>query len=353
MEPITQQSIKWTHTNAVFRAITEFCSEREAFPVSRADIAEKTTLSLMTVGKIVDRLVDFGVLVQNKEQHSSAGRRTRLVCCDSSWYSLVLDLTSRNFRITVLNLYMHVIDEMVYPYDDAMYCEENLLLFLKNLPMWMNISDQTEHCIGIGVLLPGTYDSENDRILNARVPELAPIHPRALIAAHFSQTPIHFIQDLRAAAVSAMEHASDSPSVRLWLSLGHPVNGLLLTETGPLFGANGLAGRFGEITVGNGLSLNDAISALSDRRELAEAVGSVLKSLTAIFDPKEIILEASRLSLDDEFIDILRDYLKPSSPRFPAPTLTVSDKLLGHARRGIAILLREKWLKHITDTAAE
>ena len=78
---------------------------------------------------------------------------------------------------------------------------------------------------------------------------------------------------------------------------------------------------------------------------MAEALAAALNGLIAAFDPAEILLESSRFSLDDEFMRALNASLVHSKSSTHAPVLTVSDDLLGHSMRGIAMMQREAWLR--------
>ena len=61
MKEIHLSTIKKESVDHIFRVIAE--NEQ----VSRAAIAQATSLSLMTVGKVVDALLEHDVIVQTKE----------------------------------------------------------------------------------------------------------------------------------------------------------------------------------------------------------------------------------------------------------------------------------------------
>ena len=120
MENISLKSIKWESIRSIFHAIA--FSEK----ISRAQIAEQTGLSLMTVGKVADALLDMNIIVQNKETRSTAGRRAGMLRVAADKYAVILDLTNRDFRMVVINMRLEVLDKYHYSFCDKYYFEENL-----------------------------------------------------------------------------------------------------------------------------------------------------------------------------------------------------------------------------------
>ena len=87
MERINLSSIKKESVRAIFHAITG------KDQISRAEIAELTGLSLMTVGKVVDALLERHVIIQSKEIKNMAGRRAGLVSLNTDKFFMIIDLT--------------------------------------------------------------------------------------------------------------------------------------------------------------------------------------------------------------------------------------------------------------------
>lgn len=78
MEKTSLNSIKRESIKAIFNVVAS------KDQVSRSEIAGQTGLSLMTVGKVVDALIERGILNQTKEVKSSSGRRAGLVRLNAS-----------------------------------------------------------------------------------------------------------------------------------------------------------------------------------------------------------------------------------------------------------------------------
>ena len=345
MEKISQQHIKWENTRAVFAAVAE------AGTISRAELAARTGLSLMTIGKLVDALDACEVVTQEKDERILAGRTARLVACRPAWHMLVLDLTAKNFRMTVLDLSCKIVEEIIYPYDDNLFCEENLVLFLKNLPIYQMHQTNPAYCIGAGILLPGTYDAEHDRMLGAHLPLHVPLQPRNTLAPLLPAPKLTILSDVQAAAISA-SLGGDGANNLLWMSLERPISGALVLNNKPLLGARGCGGRFGEITVGTNFTLGEAMLTLTDPTERGVAVAIALYTLISALDPAVIRLEARTPIFDQTFLDALHGRLAQlnADRALPLPTIIAEVRDVCTPVLGIASAMREAWLHGRLDS---
>lgn len=86
-----------------------FCAVRDAKTATRATIADLTGLSLMTVGKITDRLEREKILVRvkQKENGSSAGRRPAVYRLNRKPFVMVADATTAYTRVWLYDLGGH------------------------------------------------------------------------------------------------------------------------------------------------------------------------------------------------------------------------------------------------------
>lgn len=338
MAQIEQQQIKWANTRALFSVLIG----TDALTVSRAELAAATGLSLMTVGKIVDNLTAIGAVVQVKDERILAGRTARLVTLNADRHALVLDLCGRDYRLSVLDLRCHVVDEVVYPYDDDLRPEENLVKFLANRQLYLRTPRDPAACMGVGVLLPGAYDAATDRMLGTFQPPSVPVFLQKTLAPLFPALPLTFRSDAQAAimAASASMHSEDD---RLWLSLDLPITGALVMGGRPQLGATGCAGRYGELNVGTNFTLGEAMLSLHNPAERGAAVGVALYSLISALDPAAVQIEA-REPFDAAFLDAMHDRLARLSGGSPLPPVTAAQRAVTAPVLGMATELRETWL---------
>ena len=124
MNNISLRSIKYESIKAIFTSIAD--SEK----ISRAEISEKTGLSLVTIGKIADALLDLDIISQVKEVRPQAGRRAGMLSVNENKFALILDFTSYEFRYAVLDLRLSMTEKSQYQYRNELTFEENLGCFL-------------------------------------------------------------------------------------------------------------------------------------------------------------------------------------------------------------------------------
>ena len=107
MDNIHLQHIRWTNVNSIFRAIASKPK------ISRAEIAETTGLSLMTVGKVVDTLIEKNVVSQVKLIKNEVGRRAGIVNLNKAKRLVITSLNFFLYRLLpyylVVLLYLHLI----------------------------------------------------------------------------------------------------------------------------------------------------------------------------------------------------------------------------------------------------
>lgn len=165
MNNISLRSIKYESIKAIFTSIAD--SEK----ISRAEISEKTGLSLVTIGKIADALLDLDIISQVKEVRPQAGRRAGMLSVNENKFALILDFTSYEFRYAVLDLRLSMTEKSQYQYRNELTFEENLGCFLAETKAAIDTKLSLENCFGIGIAVSGPYNSDSDRVISSRVPE--------------------------------------------------------------------------------------------------------------------------------------------------------------------------------------
>ncbi|MGN1409969.1 MAG: hypothetical protein ACI4XJ_07310, partial [Eubacteriales bacterium] len=160
MKNISLKSIKYESIKAIYTSIAD--SEK----ISRAEISEKTGLSLVTIGKIADALLDLDVICQAKEIRPQAGRRAGLLSVNEKKFALILDLTSYDFRIAVLGMRLCLIEKSIFTYRKELSFEENLGCFFAETQADIDKKYSLENCFGVGVAVSGPYNSESETVIS-------------------------------------------------------------------------------------------------------------------------------------------------------------------------------------------
>ena len=346
MNVMNLKTIKWESVKSIFNAITG------ADQISRAKISEITGLSLVTVGKVADALLDMDIITQEKQIKVTAGRRAGLLTINKEKFVLILDLSSRIFRFSVLNLNLELMEKTRHTYDDNCYYEENLQSFLSEIALHMDRNYNMENCFGIGVSLPGRYDVQNDTVISGRIPEVAELHIRAKIEEYFPQYPIFLEASENVAALSNIAEIPQytEKNILYWFLGEDTTTGSLLVNGGFIHGHKMHPCDFGHIILPDGKVLGDALKDCKTPEDITEVVISPLHKIIQILAPDIIILECEPLRQDRErVVPLVQQALCKKFQYEPdmLPEIIITCCKFRHSHRGLAMRLREMWIDQI------
>ncbi len=151
MEKYSLGSIKRDSIRRVFASIWR----KEL--VSRLEISKETGLSLMTVGKIADALADKGVIIQQKGNTGSVGRKASFISLNKDNFALVLDLSDKTPSFAVVNICGDVLHLESYNTSAASDGKAALTDFFERAKKYSDMNYLLDPCMGIGVIVDGNY----------------------------------------------------------------------------------------------------------------------------------------------------------------------------------------------------
>ena len=344
MEAISLRSIKKESIKNIFNSITS------TDKISRFEISRQTGLSLMTVGKVVDALLSIGVVKQEKEQSYTAGRKAGLISISTTHYAIVIDLTERNFTMSLIDISLRLSDSMTYTYNSSYYYDENLYIFLKNVATYISHRSDIENLIGIGVSVPGVYIAGEDKIISTKMPELNSINIKQIVEGILKRDVDIIIKNVEAAAISNVKLLQNYDNrVVIYMFMGDSVDGAVFNNGSIIKGAHGFECDFGNMILRFGESLEQRINRSVSDEMIANELSSAVYNIITILDPDTFIIE-SELSREPDFlINQIKESLVNSfgitAERMPEFRNGICD--FRHSSRGIVIKLREKWLDNI------
>lgn len=344
MENLTLKSIKNESIKKMFAAITSKDN------ISRAEIADITGLSLMTVGKIADAFLELDMITQIKESKGGAGRKAGLISLNTSHYSVVLDLSDHTFTLSIIDFSLRLIDRMTYTYNKNQYYDENLYMFLKKAALYMKTLPFPEKCIGIAVLVPGMYKRNEDRVMSTKVPELNTIKIKAYVEEVTGFSVSMIIKSVEAAAVSNIRSLSTyDDRVIIYMYMGECIDGAVYNRGNFVKGAHESECDFGRMILRYGEPLETRVWGHSSDKGIADELSSAVYNIITILDPDAFIIE-SELPRDPQYIvtelkNALSQTYKVDEKRMPELLAGGTD--FRHSVRGATIMLRDKWLDSI------
>ncbi len=263
---------------AVFEAIAN------SGEISRAQISEMTGFSQVTVGKVVDRLDECGIISQYKKERASVGRKTGICKMNNSFGMMLFDFNSMQMRVTDISLAEHG------EYDLGDLGEALLEGFTHFTEAFGG------ELMGIGCIVPdGQLSEYTEKITTA-----------------FGQMPELVIEAGKAAAI-ANAARFDVCGTAVYLRIDKTISGAIMLGGKLYQGANGHAGDFSRM--------------MADR----DALTSKLADLCCLLDPELI-----HIACDEEI-----------SCEAIGDTEIVVETLENcrDALDGAALMLREKWVR--------
>lgn len=345
MNNISLKSIKYESIKAIFTSIAD------AEKISRAAISEMTDLSLVTVGKIADALLDMNVISQVKEIRPQAGRRAGLLSVNEDKFTVIFDLTSRDFRYSILNLRLCLVERSTYTYNTELSYDENLNEFLTATAVNLKQKYDFENCYGIGVSVPGAYNSQTNTICTRRIPELHDIGLRNLIARHFPSETVLIDSHINASAKSNVRRVEDYHAKNVIYYYVGPrfVCGVYIVNGQLILGRDHHACDFGYMVDIAGMTLEERLSRCANWEEYTGVLSRSLHNITRAFNPHEIIIECDIQFPCDDIIPFIReDMIKNfGMTEEELPAMSRARCKFRNSHRGLAIGLRELWLESL------
>jgi len=340
------KTIKWESVKSIFNAI----AGKEQ--VSRAQVSAETNLSLVTVGKVADALLNMNIITQEKQIRGSAGRRAGLLSINTEKFVLILDLSCPVFRFSVLNLGLGLIEKNRYSCQRDRFLDENIQQFFKDTSLHMNRAYNMDNCFGIGISLPGPYNPETDTTDTNVSGEFRNIHIRAMAEKYFPGYPILLDACANVAALSNISAVPDHShkSILYWFIGEENTTGSLMVNGSFIRGSTMQPCSFGSMVLPGGGTLDNALHRCQTLEELVSVISYPLHTVIQLIAPHAIILECEGMKHERErAVAMIRQSLheKYGYRLDLLPDILVTHCIFRHSHRGLAIRLREMWIDQV------
>ena len=336
------KNIKYENTKAILTAITLSKS------TTRAEISEKTGLSLVTVGKIAESLIGSGLVSQVLEVKPHAGRRAGSLSVNENMFVVMVDVCSYKFIVTLYNLRMEQISMQRYYYQTDISFAENVDNILTQLLEYLLANYDITNCLAIGVSVVGAYNKIKDIAENAQYPETSSVNIRAKFAEYFPDTDIIINSATNAAAEYNATKVSGytEKGIIYWYLSYEFILGAYVLNGNILSGRDGKVSDFGAMLRFDGLTLEEKIKMSKDPETCADEIAIALFNAIKLMNPHTVIMEVDAIHPTDEFIELIRDLLtkKYRLKENEIPDIISSLKKGNSAHQGLAMEIRHNWL---------
>ena len=337
-ESISQASIKNENTRAIFREIAS--SEG----ISRAEISARTHLSLMTVGKVADMLIKEGIVTQAKPSTGGAGRRAGMLTVSEKHFILTIDLLDTRFRASILNLRLESIDSIIYPYNDSLFPEDNLIIFFRETSTLLLKHLMDKKNIGTGICIPGDYDEKSDTIVGNTYKHLSGLKIAETMKRSIGFAPSKIISGMTAATSSELsELPTEKKGCIISLILDGGISGCISFNGKVLPRPS----DFGSLICENGKRLERNLAERSnifDEEDFCRQLGSALRPIVSVLCPDTIFLSANEQNFTDWFPELLKnEFSRFASP--PDIFFETGKKI--RSNMGVAMLIRDEMIRSL------
>lgn len=334
-EKISQSGIRNENIIAIFDEIALSSG------ISRAEISERTGLSLMTVGKVADLMTHEGIIAQSKPATGNAGRRAGMLTLLDGHFLLSLDISGEVFRATALDLALIPFDSISYRYNNSLSPEDNLIIFYREACTLLMKHLMSKKLAGMGISIPGEYDSENDTVKAPHIKHLEGLKIAATMKSATGLSPDRIMNANECSAISVLSSLSeDENSCTVNLSLDSGTYGCITLDGSVMHRPS----DFDTLPCDNGKTLGYNLSANMDEEELSHMIGSALRPIINVICPDSIFISASERTFTEWFPTFLRNELKTSSSM---PKIIFENSRKSRTDLGMAHILRKDMLKSL------
>ena len=225
---------------------------REQGSISRSEVAKQIGLSLPTVSRLVDSLVQKERLVVDLGTRSSdRGRPPNMVCfAGDQNYVIGLSIGRVHIAGVLTNLNAEVIAEDRIPTDasqgfqSVVQCSANLV---RNLIERARIRE--ENMLGVGIAIGGLIDARRNRIVYSSTFGWEDVNLSEGLN-ELIHKPVKLDHDARVMALGEMEFGEiGAIHDFVCVQLGFGIGSSFIVDRKPYYGKNGMAGELGHITV--------------------------------------------------------------------------------------------------------
>lgn len=320
--------------------------------LSRAELAARTHVTKVTVGTVVQELLDEGWLTETTLQHGGLGRPGRPVHLNEDRHVIIgADVGVQGLRVVATSLTGRVLTRHVHdgPTGDPDAAAATLAQLIRSARL--DLADR--QLLGLGVAVPGPVSQPEHLLLLAPNLGWRDVPFLDLLGAHLPDLPGLTLLENEANAAAFAEsylRGRDAPDLLAYLSLGSGIGaGLVVASPEPrlLRGASHLAGEIGHtvlqpgglychcgnrgcaetllsgwairaaLGVPEGTPLVDAVNARLDEPEVqvtlrraGEALGLLLTNLNHTLNPSEIVLGGPLTRLGGPLMPTALDFFR-------------------------------------------
>ena len=273
--------------------------------LTRRELSDILVISLPTVSKLVDGLLEEGFVTEGGRQHSTGGRKPRLITfVPTSRCAIGVEISPKSLRFVIVDLWGYICLTKIYD-----------IAFENTAAYWRSFVEYTDAFIeltafdrtalvGMGITLCGTIAKDRPLIEYSAVLNIHDLDLQFL--EEQLPKPLVVINDAHAAGYTEFWNSSRL-NLMFYLSVSEGISGALMIQNELFTGYNNRAGSVGHMI----LQSDDGRPCICGRKGCFEAYCGV-KSLTEPFSETLPVFfsqlnngEPQHVAVWDEFLNYL------------------------------------------------
>lgn len=243
IQTFNQHVVKIRNKSLVLHSI------KEAFPISRADIAHKTGLNKGTVSSLVNELLAEKLIVESGPGISSGGRRpVMLLFNQKAGYSIGIDIGVNYVLATLTDLQGNITNEKLMKVKNLSFSQTIEILYEVIDDLIASTPPSPYGVVGIGIGVPGTVSLSGEILLAPNL-KWKNVDLKSMIEDKY-KVPVIIKNEANAGAYGEKKFGAgkDFDNI-IYISVGIGI-GVGLILNGQLYkGHNGLSGELGHMTI--------------------------------------------------------------------------------------------------------
>ncbi len=241
MKKRTNIDVRKRNRNAIYRLIYE------KGPLSKQEIVSELKISLPTITKDLEELMEKQLITENDSSKSTGGRKPRVYSCNPRIkLGIGIDITHDFISIVLVDLSGNVID-FVREKENFKDCREYYLLaerLLETIIQRNNIVHQ--QILGVGIVIPAVITPDNKGIVGTLALEISPAFYENIQP--YIKYPCLLFNDANAGGYSEywkLKHVKNMA----YLSLSYSIGGSIMINDEIYYGNNQRSCEFGHLTL--------------------------------------------------------------------------------------------------------
>ena len=247
--------------------------------LTRREISDALVISLPTVSKLVDGLLEEGFVTEGGRQQSTGGRKPCLITfAPTARYAVGIEVHLRGLYLVIADLWGYITMSQTYdlPFENTpAYWEQ----FVRNTEAFIDLTTvNREKLIGVGITLCGTIAKERpiveySSILNLQNLDLSFLEDKF-------PYPLMFLNDAYAAGYAESWNSSRL-NLMFYLSVSEGVSGAIMIQNELFTGYNNRAGSVGRIAIQSNGEKPDYFETYCGIKALTDPFGETLPAFFA------------------------------------------------------------------------